>query len=90
MHDDEQSHDEQEVHDQVIEINRIRLGVLEQGMASLGGIHPREGSMALICLAIELHLNGTNFTKDQVREALKDMIDFTLDHAHLVLRKDIN
>lgn len=76
--------------EQKAEVNRVVNGIIDTGLRSLGVVQTREATMALVLLAIQLNLNATPMTKEEIRVELRNMLDWLLENAVILERKDIN
>ena len=70
--------------EQMDEINRIREVLLDKGLRALGTVHPRELSLALIMLAVEVHIQGSSMSRREIRQQLRSMVGFLVAHANIV------
>jgi len=78
-----------DVEKQAAEINRV-LEAVGKVINEIKPVHPREASLALLSIAIQMHRQGSTMTDAAIRNQLDDMVMWLLSNTLVVNKKEIN
>lgn len=75
---------------QAKEMNRIRDIILNEGLKAVGRVNTADLCLVYTALCYEAHTKGTSMSKEEIRAAMKDMVDYIVDNTELILKREIN